>query len=244
MKRKRAVLFSVITGLAIILAGCSDSSDNNVNEKVWQATLSDALTRFRVHENGVYDHYFEFKKRLVDGGLLTSMAKYESQPDLGRRQIWTATLSQVQRESLHITGALAHPDKVYWSGYYTLTMDGNLSDLYVNSRSNGFLIEQSRETGEILASTAIQCENGVYESTVIPSSIRLVDDRIMVTGESTGGSSSQNTRLQPESALDEFTIVIDPDTGEVESATLTPLVSTPPLWLPGSLMRPSPPPVP
>lgn len=120
-------------------------------------------------------------------------------------------------------------DSLFLTGYHTLSVDGDLSDLSVNGRANGFLLQVDREDGRILGVAAIHSQTEAYQSTVIPISIRLEGEEILLTGNTTGGVAIGSTRLVPESALDQFEIALDPANLDVLSASLTPLTSDTPI---------------
>ena len=225
MEKKRFLLLALLAATLGVLPACGSSSDNTpVVTQVPQV-----LHSLRAYETEVYDHYYEFSKIRSGGELLAEIVRYAAPDRSKRTQDWKKTLTPLQSKSLHVTGTLVHGTKLYLVGYHTLSMDTELSNLVVNSRANGFLVEVDTRDGTILGSTVILSETEVPESVVIPLSIALDGEEIRITGESTGGIVVGSTHLQPESARDAFTIFFNPEDGRVVSASLTPLVTSPPV---------------
>ncbi len=225
MKKRSVSVFVLLAATLGVLSACGSSSDNTSVEP----QVTQELHSLRAYEPGIYDHYYEFSKILDEGELVAKIVRYKM-PDCSKRvKEWEKTLTPLQSNSLHVTDVLVHGTKVYLAGYHTLSMDEDLNNLDVNARANGFLVEVDTGDGTILGSTVIHSESEVPESVVIPLSIALDGEEIRINGESTGGIAVGSTYLQPESARDAFTIFYDPEDGRVVSASLTPMVMSPPV---------------
>jgi hypothetical protein len=224
---KALVPISIVLSAVITLAACDNSRNSNHSDQpVIEAIVHKALTSFRANEDGVHDYYFEIEKVLKDGDQVASIARYKMQQNGTVRKLeWKNTLTPLQSKAHRVTGTLVRGDKLFLSGYYTLSMDGDLSELTLNSQANGFLIKVDAENGTILGATALGSQTALPNSTVIPLAIDLYGEDIVLTGKTSGGIAIGNMRLEPESALDHFEIALEPDTLDVLSASLTPLTS-------------------
>jgi hypothetical protein len=219
-----AVALFAFSTLTILTSGCGASS------KSGETTVPSVRKSLRAHRLGAQakDHYFEFTEGVQNGDRVATLARWQTQSISRRVQTWATSLTPLQTKSMHVTGAKVQGDLVYWLGYFTLSMDGRLSDLSVIGRANGFLLEQNTTTGDLVASTAIRSANGSGDDTVVSRSIDLDGGNIVVKGTTTGGIAIGSFRLQPKSALDQYTVVIDPVTRQVVSGTIAPLPSSAP----------------
>ena len=213
---KNWVAYLALVLCVVILPACG-SSDGSSGENT-------TLSIFRTHEKGVIDHFYEHKRAIVDDEHVVTYSCYAVSDDrLTHEMVWEVALSPTNSRAHHVTGTLVQGDSLFYTGYYTSSMDDDLSELSQNSLANGFLIQVDRNDGSILGAVALRSQTEVFQSTVVPKSVTLEDGDIVVIGESSGGLNVEYTQLEPESALDQFEVVFDSSTLDVLSASLTPL---------------------